>query len=411
MRPTRVVIALSLLTCFSATTGSHASRPVLAESCEPSVPQASGSSGALVAASNTFGFQLWSALLTNKPTDNLFLSPVSIALALDMTYDGARGTTRIEMSRALGISALSPAQVRHQAASLLSAIQSRDPAARLDVANSLWARKAVAFRKAFLNDARKEYAARVSRLDFDSPTAPAAINSWVSCATNSKIPSIVDRIPSNLILYLINAVYFEGEWSHPFLSKDTRKAAFTTGNGSSETVQLMNEEGQVPYVAGSNFQAISLPYSTGRFAMTVVLPKAGVSLSSFQKSMTPAHWNSWIARMNPAYGSIALPRFALTNTFVLNDALGSLGMRSAFGNGANFLGMCKKPCKISEVRHKTFLDVYEKGTTAAAVTSVGVVPTAIQNPHFRMTVDHPFIVAVRDTKTGTILFLGGINRP
>jgi serine protease inhibitor len=232
----------------------------------------------------------------------------------------------------------------------------------------------------------------------------------VKSATASKIPTIVDRIPPDVILYLINAVYFHGTWAHAFNLTATRSHAFTTSSGATQ-VQMMSQEGNFPYVRTSNAEIISLPYRGGRFSMNIVLPPAGVSLQPFARQLTPSVWKIWLARTRTAYGAISLPRFSLTNDQQLVAPLTRLGMGTAFSSRADFSGMCVQPCRLSQARQKTFLNVDENGTTAAAVTSIGISPTATQQTTFSMVVDRPFLFSIQDASTGSILFIGAINQP
>jgi len=379
--------------------------------CEPAAPRWSGSSGPLAAIHNAFGFSLFDALFAGHAQSNVFLSPASVATALDMAYDGARGSTRQAMARTLGVQGMSQRELRQRAAALLAAWQTAPGSEGLTVANSLWARAGLPFRPQFLQDTRRFYGARVSSLDFRAPSAPAAINAWVSCATNGKIATIVNSIPPTMVMYLINAVYFHGDWAAPFNSAATRPRPFTRGDGSQVTVPLMQTTSRFPYYRAANFEAIDLPYHTARFSMTVLLPSKGVTLASLGQYLTGAQWHSWTSHFQTRYGSLALPRFSLANDFQLNAPLRSLGMGRALDTHADFSGICRQRCRISSVRHKTYLNVDEKGTTAAGVTSIGVGATAVQAPQFHMVVDRPFLVSIQDSTTGSVLFFGAVNNP
>lgn len=409
----RALIAAAVLIGLTLVTAStHAQGPAARDtaSCAVTVLAAGGSPARLVSATNGFGFRLYRAL-AGGAGGNVFISPASVALALDMAYEGSGSGTQAAMARTLGLQHLSPAAVRQQAAALLAGLQSGDAKAKITIANSLWLRKGVALQPGFAQQVRKDFAARVTHLDFNSPAAPAAINGWVRCATQGTIGSIVSRIPPDLMLYLINAVYFQGEWSAPFNPSHTHVRTFTTGAGTQQQVPLMDQTGTFPYYQGPGFQAISLPYGTRRFDMVVLLPQRDVSLATFGRRLTAANWGTWMSHLHPSLGEIALPRFSLTNTFRLDSALMQLGMRRAFSSQADFAGMCRQRCRISQVRHKTFLKVYEKGTIASAVTSVGISPVAVAQPRYQMIVDHPFYLAIRDGKTGAVLFLGGVSNP
>jgi serpin B len=174
---------------------------------------------------------------------------------------------------------------------------------------------------------------------------------------------------------------------------------------------MMTAAGDFAYDRGANLEMIDLPYHGNRFRMEIALPASGVSLQSLARRLSPGLWSGWRRRARPLYGSVSLPRFTFSNDFNLTGPLTQLGMGSAFSDGADFSGMCVQPCRLSQARHKTFLSVNEQGTTAAAVTSIGVSPTAARQPAFTMVVDRPFLVAIDDSLTGSILFLGAVNRP
>jgi serine protease inhibitor len=368
------------------------------------------SAAALARADNQFGFSLFRTIFASQSKANLVLSPLSASMALQIAYDGARADTSQGMARVLGLSA-GQTQVRAAAHALLASMATTGSSnGVLHIANSLWARSGVPFRAPFLQHARLTYNARVGALDFRSPTAPAVINAWVKHATQGKIPTIVDRIPTDLILYLINAVYFQGNWARPFSSATTHAQTFTTSRGATK-VQMMSEQGTFPYAKTSNAEAITLPYMGGRFSMIVVLPAAGVSLQTLARTLTPGIWKAWTSATRAAYGAISLPRFSLTTDQQLAAPLARLGMATAFSQNADFAGMCVQPCRLSQARQKTFLNVDEHGTTAAAATSVGVSPTAVQQSTFSMVVDRPFFLSIEDASTGSILFFGAVNTP
>lgn len=414
MRLVRPVLVAAAVLGGAVTVRSTQARPIAPQTsspCTASVPAGGTQPRALVSAANGTGYRLLQRLQAREGNGNVFLSPAGIELALAMAYNGSAGTTTGAMASTLGLGGMSRAQVRARAAALLAALSSGDARVRLDVANSLWARSGFPFRQSFINQTRRSFAAKIATLDFSAPTAPDTINAWVACATRGTISRIVNRIPRDTVMYLINTIYFNGAWSSPFLSSQTRSEPFTAAGGRSETVSMMRQSGRFPYLKGRNFQAISLPYGSGRFAMTVILPDAGISLTQLQPALAPAAWQRRQAAMTTEYGTIALPRFSIANTFTLKQPLSELGMARAFSRQADFSNLCRRPCRISEVLHKTYLRVYEKGTEAAAVTSVGVGATAVQTPQFNLVVDRPFYVAIRDGQTGSLLFLGAINNP
>jgi serpin B len=370
----------------------------------------------LSAASTKFGLKLYSEIGKQSAGKNVFISPASVALALAMTYNGAGGETGQAMARGLELSGMSLEEANRAYAELHKSLQSLDPKVQIEIANSLWGRKEMKFRPDFLDRAKEFYGAEVTSLDFNDPGAPAAINDWVSRKTHGKIGKIVDQIGQDSILFLINAIYFKGKWTDEFEKAETTDQDFTLAGGKVKKHPMMSRTGRYPYFKGENFQAVSIPYGNKRVSMYVFLPEKGASLDEFVKGMDGAAWDGWMSRFRETKGDIVLPRFKLEYEITLNDALASLGMGVAFDpDRADFSGMLQEGRRafISSVKHKSFVEVNEEGTEAAAATSVEVQTTSarIERDTFRMVVDHPFFFAIRDNQTGMILFMGSINDP
>lgn len=370
----------------------------------------------LVSANTRFGFKLYGEVLKQSPGKNVFISPASVGLALAMTYNGAVGETKQAMERALEIQAMNYAELNKGYAQLRQALENPDPKVELNIANSLWARKDVAFNPDFIQRNKQFYGAEVTTLDFLNATAPNTINSWVADKTKGKIRNIVDQIDPQSILFLINAIYFKGKWQVEFDKAKTKEDDFTTGVGQQKRLPIMHQSGTYNYYEGAGFQAVSLPYGTGRVSMYIFLPRKGTSLDEFQKKLTAANWDEWIKEFAETKGEIAVPRFKVEYELLLNDALKALGMGIAFDPvRADLSGMARtqENAYISRVKHKSFAEVNEEGTEAAAATSVEVTLTSAMQPRktFQMIVDHPFFCAIRDNKTGTLLFTGSINDP
>jgi serine protease inhibitor len=370
----------------------------------------------LVSANTSFGFKLYREVANKSAGNNVFISPASVALCLSMTYNGAVGETKEAMERALEIQGLTHAELNRAYAALRSELENPDPRVQLQIANSLWARKGVSFNPAFIARNKEFYGAEVTALDFADPGAPAIITAWVKDKTKDKIEKIVDSIDAQSVLFLINAIYFKGAWSTEFDKAKTKDDVFTIGSGSQKRLPMMTQSGKYDYYEAKNFQAVSLPYGSGRVSMYVFLPAAGTSISQFLPSLTAANWDVWMKSFSKTQGAIVLPRFKVEYEITLNDALKALGMGVAFDpDRANFAGMfhTTQNAFISKVKHKTFAEVNEEGTEAAAVTSAEISVTSIAVPRksFRMVVDRPFFFAIRDNKTGSVLFLGSIVDP
>ena len=369
----------------------------------------------LIAATSRFSFKLYNQLLKQRTGKNVFVSPSSVILALAMTYNGAEGETRQAMARALELEGLSLDEVNRGFADLKSMLGSADPKLQLNIANSLWARKGFSLKPDFIQRTKEFYAAEVASLDFSSATAPATINSWVKNNTGGRIEKIVDdKISDDTILFLINAIYFKGQWSTEFEKSKTREDDFKLADGSQKKLPLMSQSGKYNYYKAKDFQAVSLPYGSGRMSMYVFLPDKSTSMEQFERNLTVANWEAWMRSFRPAPGELMLPRFKIEYEVDLNDVLKALGMAEAFDSTrANFSGIAQGGIYISEVKHKTIAEVNEEGTVAAAVTSVGIQVASVQPPqeNFIMKVDRPFFVAIRDNVTGTVLFMGSIADP
>ncbi len=367
----------------------------------------------LLNANIRFGFKLFSAIAQDDGK-NVFISPSSVAIALAMAYNGANGETQRAMAQAMELQGISLPEINQANATLKTLLANPDPEVQLAIANSLWTRQGISFQPEFIQRNRQFYQAKVSELDFGNPRSVAMINTWVSQNTNGKIDTIIDSIDPNNLMFLINAIYFKGNWSRKFDPQHTSLQPFHLLNSQTKKHPMMAQDGEYRYAETSQFQAAKLPYGTNRrISFYVFLPQSSSSLAQFQKNLTAENWEQWMTQFRPRQGSIQIPRFKLEYDVQLKSALSQLGMAEAFSSRANFSGLSPVPSKIDEVTHKTFVEVNETGTEAAAVTSIGIRATAarpVEKP-FRMVVDRPFFCAIRDDQTETILFMGAISNP
>ena len=393
------IVVLCLFGCFDIDSARNIIRDALETIEDPDVSS--------VASANTrFGFKLLHDLRERDSGGNIFISPLSISIALTMTYNGAVGETERAMAEVLEIDGLGLSTINQSNKALRDSIENPDPKVEISIANSIWSRQGVEFNADFLERNRVFFGAEIASLDFSSPQATGIINEWVDTNTNGKIEKIVDRINPQTLLFLINAIYFKGNWQDEFDPSRTRQGTFQLPNGSEKQVQMMRREGAYPYFRGENFEATSLPYGDGRLGMYIFLPSRDSSLNKFLRNLNAENWEGWISEFQDRRHEMMLPRFKLEYEVRLNDTLEALGMGIAFGGGADFSGMGPS-LFISEVRHKTFVEVNEEGTEAAAVTAVVGVKSL--PPAFR--VDRPFFFAIYDTETETILFMGTVTEP
>ena len=367
----------------------------------------------LAGSTNDFGFKLFREVAQAAPSTNVFISPLSVSMALGMAYNGASGTTREAMQKTLELSGLTIAQANQSYKSLIELLGGLDPEVQFTIANSIWHRQEFFVEPGFLEVNRDYFNAEVSGLDFSSPTAKQTINDWVKQKTKDKISRIVESIDPLTMMFLINAIYFKGTWTTEFDKKDTRDLPFYPAPAETTICKLMVQEGRFPYFENEQIQAIDLPYGNGDFSMTVLLPQPGRSIDSLVASCTAANWGTWIGSFASMKGTVLLPKFKLEYERSLKNDLTALGMGIAFiPEQADFTGINKAGhLFISEVKHKTFVDVNEEGTEAAAVTSVEIGTTSIGPEGFVLRVDRPFVFVIRDYHSGTLLFMGRIVEP
>jgi len=370
----------------------------------------------LTAASSRFGFKLYNELLKQR-TGNTFVSPASVMLALAMTYNGAGGTTRQAIARTLEIEGMSLDDVNRAFADLKSALTPADPKVQLKIANSLWARNGFPLNPAFVARNQQHFDAEITNLNFADPAAPKTINAWVNKNTDGKIEKIVDQINPDDVLFLINAIYFKGQWQFEFKKQNTKPDVFRVAGGQQKEVPMMSQSGNYFYYKGKDFQSVALPYGTGRVSMYLFLPDEQKGLEQFEKDLTPENWDTWMRSFQLYPGDLMLPRFKVEWESTLNEALKALGMSEAFDSTrADFSQMANVKAGrlfISEVRQKSWCEVNEEGTVAAAVTSVITSITSVQQPRekFVMKVDRPFFFAIRDNQSGLVLFMGSVTNP
>ncbi len=357
--------------------------------------------------------KLFSAVDKKALNQNIFISPSSIAIALAMTYNGARSTTKQAMARALELEGLALPNINDSNRALKQLLENPDPGVKLTIANSLWANKNISINPDFLQTNQNFYQAQVTNLDFANPGAVNKINNWVSNNTGGKIKQIVNQIPPNQILFLINAIYFQGQWTRKFDPEQTTPYPFQLLSGQAKKVPMMSQSGDYQYLETENFQAVNIPYGEdGKIGFYIFLPKQNSNLQALYQNLNGKNWEAWMSQFRTREGAIRLPRLKIDYEVQLQQALTALGMGEAFSNTADFSGIGQN-LAISEVKHKTFVEVNEEGTEAAAATSVGIVATSVrQKPEpFQMIVNRPFFCAIRDRQTGTILFLGSIIEP
>ena len=372
----------------------------------------------VVTANTKFGFNLFDEIRKTEQGKNIFISPLSISTALAMTLNGASGETEQAMTNTLQLQGLGSESINTGYAGLRQILLTSDPKVTLAIANSLWARQGFSFKPDFLQRNTQFFGAEISTLDFDAPSASQTINQWVDTNTDGKIQKIIDdKIDASTVLFLINAIYFKGTWQREFNPSRTREGPFHLANGDEKQIPMMRQQRWYPYYRGENFQAISLAYGDGQMSMYIFLPDPESDLNIFLENLNAEGWENWMPQFQERDVSLVMPKFKLEYGKTLNDTLKALGMDIAFdANLADFSRMAPleilgENLYIGEVLHKTFVEVNEEGTEAAAATSVEVGVKSVPPPPIFFSVDRPFFFAIRDNKTKTVLFMGVVVEP
>ncbi len=364
----------------------------------------------VIASDNVFGLKLFREIHAQEEAGtNLFISPLSVAMALTMTYNGAEGATQTAMQEALELQGLTVDQVNQAYRGLIDLLAGLDPTVNFLLANSIWYREGYPVQPDFLIVNHEYFDAEVAALDFGDPSAAPTINGWVSDKTNGKIKDIVPNpVPANVVMYLINAIYFKGDWTLQFDPELTAEAPFYLEGGGQKMVPMMAypEPIEVGYFWDGELMAVDLTYGGKAYSMTVVLPAAAGDIAALVESLDAARWNAIIDGLSTAEVDVRLPKFTLEYEITLNDVLSALGMAIAFTPSADFSGIAPG-IWIDYVKHKSFVDVNEEGTEAAAVTVVAMIDSA--PPSFW--VNRPFVFAIREKYSGTILFMGLVMEP
>ncbi|MEW6652254.1 MAG: serpin family protein [Bacteroidota bacterium] len=366
----------------------------------------------LVGSSDNFSFKLFKTVYNTEPGKNLFISPLSVSMALGMTMNGADGTTYEAMKSALALNAFTRQQANETYQSLMGLLGSIDSKVTMNIANSIWYDKNFSFQTDFIETNKKYFNAVVNAMNFQDPATIDVINKWVKAATKDKIEKIVEQISPQTIMFLINAIYFKGSWKYQFEKSKTYDDYFTTHEGKQVSVKMMQQENDFSTYTNSLFTAVNLPYSSGSYSMMLFLPNNNKKLKDVADFLTKENFDTISKNFSVSKKNLFLPRFKLEYKIKLNDALIALGMGEAFDpSKANFKKLYNGfgNAYISEVLHKTYVDVNEEGTEAAAVTSVEIGVTSILDNNIKF--NKPFLFLIREKNSGSILFIGTVNNP
>lgn len=409
--PAAAAMLLALAACSAESTspGPRPATPILTE-----LPrQLSAAERGAVAAGNDFSIALFRAVNQATPAgENVAISPFSAAVALGMTMNGAAGETLEAMRSTLALDGMAEQEINRAYRDLWQLLSTLDPSVQVTSANAIFHDDRLTVAPAFAQASRDYFAATVRALDFaDERASLSTINGWASDNTRGRIPEVLEEIGPDQVMFLMNALYFKGEWRSRFDAARTRPGPFLGDDGRWREVPLMQASSMPMLLGGDATAAVGeLPYGNGAFAMTIMVPRDGRPVDDFVAALTPERWATLLGTMHEARHEVVMPRFTLKYSGTWNDVLGGMGMAIAFERGAaDFSRLLTPPgdLAIDFVKQDVFLAVDEVGTEAAAVTTVGIGIVSAPAP-FR--VDRSFVFAIRDRLSGTILFMGAVKR-
>jgi serpin B len=405
MRPTNLILILAFLAAVW--------------SCErndepdfnPKQLNISSKTAQVISNSNDFGIELFTKTAAEEQV-NLMLSPLSASTAITMLLNGCGGNTFTQIKAMLRYpNEMTIADVNTSYNSLVTQLLAADSKVTLKLANAIFYKQNYSIKPTFLNAMSTDFSARVQGLDMSVPSSVSTINQWASDNTNGKITKIIDEIDANTVMFIMNALYFKGNWSIQFNKDQTSNRPFTFDNGSFVSVSTMASEVMARFSNGEDYNAIELPYGRSNFTMVLVVPTKGIAnfIAQFNGDLWSDMISDFESQSEFSKVQVYLPKFKFSYQKVLNDQLKSMGMTDAFNGNANLSGISDASLYVNMVKQNTFVDVNEEGTEAAAVTVIDMRDSAIQPSVFR--VDKPFIFAIRERTSNTLLFIGQVYDP
>ncbi|ODS83299.1 MAG: proteinase inhibitor I4 serpin [Cytophagaceae bacterium SCN 52-12] len=366
----------------------------------------------VAAQTSDFAFDLLRNLDGTEPAgDNIFVSPLSLHIALGMLLNGAEAETREGIIKTLKADESSVEELNNAYRTLLKELPEADSKVNLSIANSVWYLQGFSVRQNFQQVLSEIFDAQLYGEPFDMQTVEK-INRWASDHTNGKIKQVINEISGDAIMFLMNALYFKGDWKYTFDKKQTQDWNFQLANGSDKKVKMMFVESDLRSYTGSDFTAVELPYSSGQFNLTLFVPAAGKDLNAILQDFDASKWDAIQSGMSVSGLKVGLPKFTLDYEIKLNDILSRMGMSRAFSSSAQFGAISDAALQVGFVKQNTFLGIDEEGTEAAAVTTIGMVLTSA-GPGTPRTViaDRPFFFVISEKTSNTVLFTGRIMNP
>lgn len=369
----------------------------------------------MVRADQTFAFEFFEHLFVEESLgedNNFMVSPLSLSMALAMTWNGAAGKTKEVMQQTLKMDGFSDDELNSYYKKLREALLKTDPSTKLSIANAIFTNQSVKIKPDFVNTNRSFYEATVEAVDFTRPETVGIINKWASDNTNGLIEKVIENTKPEDLMYLLNAIYFKGIWTSEFDKKNTSERPFTYENGTRKNVEMMKQTAKFNYTNDENLQLVQLPYGNQAFSMMVLLPAEDKELQDVVAvTRQEGYWESLKSGLHEAEVELSLPKFKTEYSKRLNEVLAKMGMGIAFANTADFSRMSGVPAKIDFVKQDTYISTDELGTEAAAVTTIGMIMTSLPvNPEkVVFNANRPFLYLIQENSTGAILFMGAVK--
>lgn len=363
---------------------------------------------------NDFGIELFTRV-AGVEDKNFMLSPLSASAALTMLLNGCAGDTYDQLRGTLKYpETMTISEINDVYKSLVSQLLDIDPKVKLALANAIFYRQGFSVKNPFLSTMDTDFNAEIAGLDFSLPSALTTINKWASDNTNGKIPKVLNEISGDAVMFIMNALYFKGDWSYQFNKDLTSDRPFYTGGSGSVNVSTMKGDVGSRVTSGTGYRAIEMPYGQTNFTMVVIVPEG--TLAEFNASFDADKWNTVTSALDyqEKFGELTvyMPKFKFSYEKYLNDQLQGMGMLDAFNPSlADLSGISDASIFVSFVKQNTFVEVDEKGTEAAAVTTIGVEVTSFPPQPREFVIDKPFVFAIRERTTNALLFIGQVANP
>lgn len=372
-------------------------------------------SAEVISTNNNFGLEMLQTIIQSEDKKNLLISPASISLALGMAYNGAETSTKEAFEEILNYEGLTREEVNNISMDLIHTLVTNVKDNTLEIANSIWYHQDFPVLQNFIDINQLYFDAEVKELDFSKASSVDEINKWVKDNTHDKIEKIIEDLSPEARMVLINALYFNCLWEIEFDKDETKKEVFYNEDQRPYgEVDMMTTESSFNYASNDDFTAVELPYKNDKFSMHLFLPASGTTVDDLIEKLDGEIWNDWLDKYEMKDEvQVVLPKFKFDYEREMGPDLIDMGLGVAFTGDADFSGISEIPLFISRVIHKTYIDVNEEGTEAAAVTAVVFELTSV-NPDggpIIVRFDRPFLFAITENSSKSIVFVGKMMEP